>query len=447
MDSPGTSRQLHAALCQGSKGVLVSLGEASPRRARHDACALGAGSRRNAGAHPSGPGSSGAGPGRLYGEPLGAFERWRLDLQVGGPAAVRVSEFADLRPAGDGCAAFGRGAYGRPANKRDLGHRCHHCRRPFSALGASIIAELQGGGPALRYHEDCWARRGDGEPATALRDQPAGLGAAQAELSAVCLVTAYADEWRRSALEAAERLRGRSILWPVSPRPPTSVLEGLVSMEDSSGERRIARGFVRRELEAFLVRWAWPVALEECAICLTAGDAAGSGSVPSPGLKLPCGHAFCRDCAAPWLEKCALCPMCRCDLRAAGDRLPRVGAGRGSAGSSVRRRRKREAPFPLRQLPAAAAAAARPPHASAAAPAAGAALAAEAARAAAGAVTGSRGGPAATGEQPPPCSGAARKQAGLRPAPPVLASSPAAAPPQAPVRAVCTWRVVRLAAP
>ncbi|CAJ1327068.1 unnamed protein product [Effrenium voratum] len=76
-----------------------------------------------------------------------AMEAW------GSPAKrprVRVSEFAEFRPlAGE------REAYGRPANKRDLGHRCYHCRRPFSLLGAELVAELQGG-PTQRYHPECW---------------------------------------------------------------------------------------------------------------------------------------------------------------------------------------------------------------------------------------------------------------------------------------------------
>ena len=91
------------------------------------------------------------GPGAPSGERLGersevrlqALEQWRLDFGSGGPAAVRVSEFAEFTPLPTDDAR--REAYIRPANKRDLGHRCYHCRRPFSALGAEIVTEIQGG--------------------------------------------------------------------------------------------------------------------------------------------------------------------------------------------------------------------------------------------------------------------------------------------------------------
>eukprot|EP00933_Yihiella_yeosuensis_P070336 TRINITY_DN7817_c0_g1_i10.p1 TRINITY_DN7817_c0_g1~~TRINITY_DN7817_c0_g1_i10.p1 ORF type:complete len:170 (-),score=30.32 TRINITY_DN7817_c0_g1_i10:233-718(-) len=56
-----------------------------------------------------------------------SFETWRLDFDCGGHGAVRVSEFADIRPMVAGPdSVVNREAYGRPANKRDLGHRCYH---------------------------------------------------------------------------------------------------------------------------------------------------------------------------------------------------------------------------------------------------------------------------------------------------------------------------------
>ena len=79
---------------------------------------------------------------------LQALEQWRLDFGSGGPGAVRVSEFAEFTPLPTDDAR--REAYIRPANKRDLGHRCYHCRRPFSALGAEIVTEIQGG-PTQRH--------------------------------------------------------------------------------------------------------------------------------------------------------------------------------------------------------------------------------------------------------------------------------------------------------
>ena len=74
---------------------------------------------------------------------LQALEQWRLDFGSGGPGAVRVSEFAEFTPLPAEEAR--REAYLRPANKRDLGHRCYHCRRPFSTLGSDIVTEIQGG--------------------------------------------------------------------------------------------------------------------------------------------------------------------------------------------------------------------------------------------------------------------------------------------------------------
>ncbi|CAK0801174.1 unnamed protein product, partial [Prorocentrum cordatum] len=87
---------------------------------------------------------------------LASVEQWRLDYETGGPGAVHVSEFAEIRAASPSGCELGREAYGRPTNRRDLGHRCQHCRRPFSALGLDIVTEIQG--PAQRFHAECWKR-------------------------------------------------------------------------------------------------------------------------------------------------------------------------------------------------------------------------------------------------------------------------------------------------
>lgn len=263
---------------------------------------------------------------------LPAFENWRLDYIAGGPGAVRVSEFADLRPVpqvvepGREC----KDAYGRPANKRDLGHRCQHCRRPFSSLGAELVAEPQQG-PAQRFHPECWRKRNGGEEAVLLghlaeaaaaaMNGEASASSASASTSARGrgrevvsedseaghIVTAYADEWRRAALEGGRRYSG--ISRPRSGIPPRpSPLDGLVSIEDASGERRVARGFSQREIEVVMTRWACTAAAagDECAVCF---------ACPQKPLRLPCRHAFCAECVVPWLRRCALCPMCRQDLR------------------------------------------------------------------------------------------------------------------------------------
>mmetsp|Transcript_65740 Transcript_65740/g.140629 ORF Transcript_65740/g.140629 Transcript_65740/m.140629 type:complete len:452 (-) Transcript_65740:104-1459(-) len=256
-------------------------------------------------------------------EALDAFQTWRLDLGLGGPAAVRVSEFADLRHVAPSPEAR-REAYGRPVNKRDLGHRCHHCRRPFSALGSPLVAECQGGvlgGPVQRCHPECWLKRNSGESTAVLTRvgsarSARSLDAAQAVDSEGDLVTAYTDEWRRASLDSGRPStrsgrRAKAASPSLPPRP--SVLEGMISTEDSHGERRVARGLSQREAEAVAAQWRCSVEAlpdEECAICFT-----GSLTPQQQPLRLPCGHSFCSECVMPWLRRCALCPMCRRDLR------------------------------------------------------------------------------------------------------------------------------------
>eukprot|EP00927_Polykrikos_kofoidii_P028891 TRINITY_DN25090_c0_g1_i1.p1 TRINITY_DN25090_c0_g1~~TRINITY_DN25090_c0_g1_i1.p1 ORF type:complete len:626 (-),score=112.46 TRINITY_DN25090_c0_g1_i1:17-1894(-) len=277
--------------------------------------------------------------------PLPSFENWRLDLDVGGGGAVRVSEFADFRPLQE----LGGGiweAYGRPVNKRDLGHRCYHCRRPFSTLGEELVAELHGG-PTQRFHLECWQRRNDGEQPVVLRRCPSSTSAAEEADGVVgggdgsgtpvpiCsdIVSAYADEWRRQSLEGRSN-SSRASSRPSAPPSRLSVLDGLISYEDGRGERRIARGFGLREMEVAAAQWAYTAAAdEECAICFI--------SRAAKPLCLPCGHAFCAECVIPWLRRCALCPMCRRDLRPS---LEAAMAGGNAAGPS---RQAHSVPPPL----------------------------------------------------------------------------------------------------
>jgi len=250
------------------------------------------------------PGTALPAPGQV----LQAFENWRLDYHVGGPAAVHVSEFADLQQVAPSPDAR-REAYGRPVNKRDLGHRCYCCRRPFSTLGVAIVVELQGG-PAQRFHADCWERRtGCEQPPIFGRQASLGPGCLGVEqLGAdgdTDIVAAYVEEWRRASLDtgrpAVVRRLSRSSISRVS------LLENVATIETEQGERRVVRGFTSREVEAAMSQWACsPVAGEECAICF---------DDPSQALRLPCSHAFCGGCVEPWLRRCALCPMCRTDLR------------------------------------------------------------------------------------------------------------------------------------
>jgi len=149
------------------------------------------------------------------------------------------------------------------------------------------------------------AMTGEAAASSASASAPSGGGeAASGEEGERHIVAAYADEWRRAALEEGRNRRPRPRSSMARPGP----LDGLVSLEDSSGEKRVARGFSQREIEVVMTRWACTekAAGDECAVCYTC---------PQRPLLLPCRHAFCAECVVPWLRRCALCPMCRQDLR------------------------------------------------------------------------------------------------------------------------------------
>lgn len=246
-----------------------------------------------------------------------AFGAWRLDVDFGGPAAVRVSEFAEM--SAQAGRDSGHVAYSRPANKRDLGHRCVQCRQLFSALGGRLVAEAQRqrGGPAPRFHEECWQQRCEGVRPLALEESVGKR-----------LCTATADEWRRSSLDGACPAAPRRCK-SAARRRTTSVLDGLVSVQDGSGDRRISLGFSQGEIQTLINRWRCQNAEDECAICLYPGD--NSDRCP---VRLPCGHVFCADCVAPWLKRCALCPTCRRDSRSVSSKtcgFPIIGNGVGIA--------------------------------------------------------------------------------------------------------------------
>lgn len=359
--------------------------------AAHDGRAQAAGSS-TAGA------DSAAERGRLGVAPTGdteeappPFETWMYCGQFG---PVRVSEFACLRPISPR-ENSGRDAYARPANKRDLGHKCVFCRRPFSSLGMEIVTELVGG-PTQRFHRACWRRCQDGErppplsgpppgpqPATPPRST-SGAGAAlgfpelprpsalpkaialsggraaagrHSELQqtaafgsggggigsagpaaghggrhgiALCsasaescdspgnVVAAYVAEWRKSSEHSCRR----SSIRRARSEPHPSVLYGLISVEDGRGHKKISQGYSQAEVEALKKRWAVAEELDgeadvdtsnggECAICFR-----DWGEPLAEPLALPCGHVFCSACVEPWLRRCAVCPMCRRDLRA-----------------------------------------------------------------------------------------------------------------------------------
>lgn len=222
-----------------------------------------------------------------------AFQTWGRDMI--GPA-VRVSELAEAQKIETD--EHGREAYSRPANKRDLGHCCKVCRKPFNLLGAQLVTQVSGG-PAQRFHEECWLK----DPALAR------AAASREKTSAWRRPQVYTDAWR-SAPTAAESSGRRHCSSPGVNRGP-DILEGLLSYEDSCGNRRISRGFCCLELDEAVRQWSCRSAPEdECAICY-------QGTVDRHVLCFPCavGHTFCVDCVLPWLRRCSLCPVCRRDLR------------------------------------------------------------------------------------------------------------------------------------
>lgn len=254
---------------------------------------------------------------------LQAFENWRLDLQAGGLGAAHVSEFADIRPAPSTSASPRREAYCRPVNKRDLGHLCCLCRRPFSNLGVALVVELHGG-PSQRYHVECWQKfRGRKPPALYERQVTSVAGQRQAVDVEEDIVAIYADEWRRASLE-----RDSSPCVVRRHRDTQHRRDPLISMntfEDEHGRRWVARGFTQQEVDLAMDRWACCAAPDdECAICFAA--------LFQP-LQLPCCHSFCSQCVEPWLKRCALCPICREELHPPSEMRrhvllsPRSGAG------------------------------------------------------------------------------------------------------------------------
>ncbi|CAE7639902.1 rnf141, partial [Symbiodinium necroappetens] len=163
---------------------------------------------------------------------LQALEQWRLDFGSGGPGAVRMSEFAEFTPLPTDDAR--REAYIRPANKRDLGHRCYHCRRPFSALGAEIVTEIQGG-PTQRFHPECWRERGRRVPPLKLARRQASDVSEALEMSSRSTggsvpLPSYAEEWRRASLDGSSiRARPASRGQSRSGRAP--ILDGVNAIE------------------------------------------------------------------------------------------------------------------------------------------------------------------------------------------------------------------------
>lgn len=237
---------------------------------------------------------------------------------------MRVSEFAEMRPVAGADAETAVDAYQRPANKRDLGHRCKYCRQPFSSLGAELVAEPEHG-PTQRYHPECWRKHHNGAQRSIHGDlamatsrsareasKPRAPAAAHApEAAGPGVVAAYVDEWKRAAMEPSRR-RSRGSRQPRAGCPArASPLDGLISVEDEAGERRVARGFSKQAINVVVAQWASTAAdTEDCAVCF---------ACPDQAMRLPCGHVFCTQCVVPWLSRCSLCPMCRQDFHSQAD--------------------------------------------------------------------------------------------------------------------------------
>lgn len=62
-----------------------------------------------------------------------------------------------------------------------------------------------------------------------------------------------------------------------------------------------------------LDRLSTRVHCDECAICMETSDES-KDAVDRQAIGLPCGHAFHRDCIAPWLQVQSTCPVCRWQL-------------------------------------------------------------------------------------------------------------------------------------
>lgn len=234
-------------------------------------------------------------------------------------------------------------------------------------LGAEIVADPVGC-PAQRFHPECWqslcgptgerverpaAPRRIGTIEETEDCAAGGAGAAgAAERGDGDIVTGYADAWRREGMQDHRGSRAYRSSRPALPR--STVLEGLISYEDgTTGEKKIARGFSSGEVETVTARWAAGTskasacceadAAEECAICFSA---ASRGP-----LRLPCGHCFCGECVVPWLKKCALCPMCRADLRPMLDRETPRSALPGPATPQTSRRSRSGSVRPEKLVP------------------------------------------------------------------------------------------------
>lgn len=230
------------------------------------------------------------------GAPL-ALQKWSRDAH--GPRADHVSEFTEARPVASGKGLL---AFLRPANKRDLGHRCQQCRQPFNALGALLVAQRSSGpkgGPGQRFHEECWFAA---RPSTGSRAAWRGVDLPQAYAEAWQGVEESSGGWAKSS--------NSSVLDPSRAASVGNILDGMFSHEDEFGQRRISRGFSAAEIDDAIARWAYDGLDEEedCAICF---------SKQKRSLRLPCSsnHVFCAECLIPWLRKCSLCPTCRRDLR------------------------------------------------------------------------------------------------------------------------------------
>jgi len=250
-----------------------------------------------------------------------AFETWCLE-SGGGAGAVRISEFAAMRrlTAEDGSAD----GYKRPSNKRDLGHHCKYCRKPFSSLGAELVAQPETG-PTQRFHPECWRKHNNCDQESIHGGLASVVKRNRSQVSGGDrrgdVVMAYADAWKRTSaaspskrsLRRSER-RARECV----AKPRVSPLDGLISVEDECGQRQVARGFSKEAVQAAEVQWRCTAAeAEECAVCL---------AHPEQPLRLPCGHIFCSQCVAPWLKRCSLCPLCRKDLHQQGDALAGIQA-------------------------------------------------------------------------------------------------------------------------
>lgn len=211
----------------------------------------------------------------------------------------------------------------RQAQKCDVGHCCHACKRPFRDLNEEMIV-WTGAAIYNRFHSTCAATY-------VLRSQQREqLEARDSEGDGSRLAERYADGWRQPS-DRPTRQAARQ--WLLSQDPGAWVpLRGdiftTVTMVGPDGQKKAVPGLSAAGLSALRLRCRLGPAEEQdpqcgqcelqCSICFeNAPSTAEEFETSKLWLQLPCSpqHVFHAACVQPWLRKASLCPVCRTDIR------------------------------------------------------------------------------------------------------------------------------------